>query len=643
MDRIFQRCEPIATCRTDLRCGSWSSVDCHLPQTLPTDATLTLSLSFARATGIRRLWLRLHPDGAAWRELAIPFAHTQRDRDTYTLTVTADALLGASGAQSDGHGAFCQYEVLAQRGEQTLFARRQGDGSLCFEGAPCDFVRLLFYSGDYRTPDWLKGATMYHVFVDRFARGAGEVYYAPDAILCEDWEHGQVQYPPYPGAPLKNNLFFGGNLWGMIEKLDYLCDLGVTVLYLSPIFRAKSNHKYDTGDYREVDLGFGGDRALDALLDAAHARGIRVILDGVFNHTGDDSRFFNRYGSYDSVGAYQSVDSPFFHWYRFRHHPDDYECWWNIPILPRLCTDAPDCADYFLGQDGVVAHYLARGVDGWRLDVADELSEDFLYRLRARAKATRPDAAVIGEVWENAADKIAYGARRHYLQGGQLDSVMNYPFRDAVLAYLQSGDACALAAALCDLYRSYPRCVSDALMNLLGTHDTARIATVLGGEDTAPLQNDALAVKRMPPDVRARALTLLRLASVLQYTVFGFPSVFYGDEVGMEGYGDPFCRRPYPWHAQDTSLLDHYRRLGALRRDCQALHGGDFTVLQAEGGVFVFAREKGEQRVIVAVNCGQAAHLRLPRKPYRDLYRDLYRDRPYGGEPLGQYEFLILG
>ncbi len=639
MNRIFQNQASTLTCRTEIRCGNRSSLDCHLPQTLPTDATLSLSFVIARRLGICRLWLRLHPDGAAWRELAVPFFDTQGDVDTYALTLRATELLRASGASYDGHGAFCQYEVRCEIGGQSFFARRRTDGSLQLEDAPCDFVRLLFYDGGYQTPDWLKDATMYHIFVDRFARGEGEVAYDADSIVCDDWQNGQVQYPPYPGAPLKNNLFFGGNLWGIVEKLDYLASLGVTVLYLSPIFRAKSNHKYDTGDYREVDAGFGGDAALDALLSAAHARGMRVMLDGVFNHTGDDSRFFNRYGSYDSVGAYQSTDSPYAHWYHFRHHPDDYECWWNIPILPRLCTDAPDCADYFLGQDGVVAHYLARGVDGWRLDVADELSEDFLFALRARAKATRADASIIGEVWENAADKIAYGARRHYLQGGQLDSVMNYPFRDAVLAYLQSGDAVALANALCDLYRSYPRCVADALMNLLGTHDTARIATVLGGEDTTGLQNCDLAVKRMSADVRARALQLLRLASVLQYTVFGFPSVFYGDEVGMEGYGDPFCRRPYPWHAQDEALLAHYRRLGAIRRDFQALHGGDFTVLEARDGLFVFAREKDGQRLIIAVNCGAETHLSLPRA----LYRDLYRDCPWDGAPLGQYEFLVLG
>ncbi len=611
--------------------------DCHLPQTISTDAQLTLRLLVPRDIGAHALRLRLHADNLPFADHPIPFDTLEGEWEVFCLTTTASSLFSLCGLSCE-QGGFLQYEVLCEAEGRTLFARRNEDGSLSLQDSPCDAVRLLCYTDTYRTPEWLGQGLMYHIFVDRFAKGQGACAHRADSIVMQDWNSDELQYPAYAGAEVENNQFFGGNLWGIIEKLDYLQSLGVNILYLSPIFRAKSNHKYDTGDYLEIDEGFGGAQAFCALIDALHARNMRLILDGVFNHTGNDSRYFNAFGTYDSTGAAQSTDSVYADWYTFRSHPNDYVCWWNIPILPRLRTDTPSCHDYFLGENGVVAHYLRTGIDGWRLDVADELSDAFLYDLRTVAKSTKPDCAIIGEVWENAADKIAYGQRRAYLQGGQLDSVMHYPFRSALLHYLRTQNAARFADELLDVYRSYPRPTADVLMNLVGTHDTERIATALGGEDIQGLQNCDLAHKKMSEQARTLSSALQRIASVLQYTVYGFPCVYYGDEIAMEGYGDPFCRRPYPWGNENTEMLAHYRRLGQLRHALPALCAGDFTVLQAQDGLFLFARKKEKNTVYIGVNCAQRASLNLP----HGQYWECYTDTAWHNTPLERHSFVIL-
>ncbi|MBE6699568.1 MAG: glycoside hydrolase family 13 protein, partial [Ruminococcaceae bacterium] len=372
----------------------------------------------------------------------------------------------------------------------------------------------------------------------------------------------------------------------------------------------------DTGDYEKIDAFLGGEEAFDELIREAHARGMKIILDGVFNHTGDDSRYFNRRGTYKTVGAYQSRKSRYAKWYRFRDFPDDYECWWNIEILPRLDHTNERCRRYFTGEEGILAHWTKKGVDGWRLDVADELSDEFLDELRHVVKQnTKGDGLIIGEVWENAADKQAYGNRRRYLSGDQLDSVMNYPFRNAILALLRDGDAETFYHILTEIYASYPRTVSHSLMNLLGTHDTARILTLLGDEGKGEcLPNDTLAHLTLTKEERENARTLLKLASVLQFTVIGVPSVYYGDEAGVEGYGDPFCRRPFPWGREDADLLSHYRALGKLRGEHQALASGEFRFLAHDATSFVFERIGKNERILVLANMGEERGFHIPAK-----------------------------
>ncbi len=604
-----------------------------LPCVCYPDQTLSLRIQIPRKWGITRAEWRILRENDVIFASPLAFCDTARGVDCYAADVSLAELLQGRGDD------FLQYEMVLWQGNVRYASYLTPSGNLTWETQGFSPLRLLIVDRKFTTPSWAKGGIMYHIFVDRYAKGAGFAQYASNSVYNPDWENGIPPYAKKAGDPLDNNVFFGGNLWGIAEHLDDLAALGVNILYLSPIFRAYSNHKYDTGDYRKVDDGFGGEAALQHLIDKAHARGMKIILDGVFNHTGDDSRYFNRLGNYDSVGAYQSKESPYADWYRFKSFPHDYESWWGIMIMPRLDASAPSCREFFLGEDGVIAHYLKMGIDGWRLDVADELSDDFLDGLRAVAKKTKRDSIVIGEVWENAATKISYSCRRKYLRGAQLDSVMNYPFRTGVLEYLKTQDATRLANPLRELYHDYPRCVCDVLMNLLGTHDTERILTLLGEtQDVSQFTNDDFARHRLSPENYARGVKRLMLASALQYTVYGFPSLFYADEAGMEGYHDPFCRRPYPWHKQDKTLLAHYRCLGEIRRRERVFDAGDFQILCADGGLLVYQRKKGRERIIVAANCAPTART----LPIDGKFVNLYTDSAWDGAPLCENEFVIL-
>ena len=464
--------------------------------------------------------------------------------------------------------------------------------------------RFLCYEPVEAHNDWFCGETMYQIFPDRFYKGSVSVPVREDAVLDEDWDGGVPQYAHVPGGHVENNVFFGGTLWGVAEKLPYLRSLGVGVIYLNPIFEAYSNHRYDTADYESVDPMLGGEEALEHLLTEAEGQGVRIILDGVFNHTGSDSKYFNKNGRYGTLGAYTSTRSPYYGWYRFGAHPDEYESWWGIKILPRLDHRSSECMAYFTGEGGIAERYIRQGVSGWRLDVVDELSDEFLDRFAARVRgASRGRALIIGEVWENAVDKMAYGKRRRYFTDGQLDSVMNYPFRAAVIDFCRSGDPTGLYNTLVELYSSYPPKVCHRLMNILGTHDTERIITRLGvdaggGEDPAFMTNSQRASFRLSKEIYEKAKKLLKLASVLQYTVYGVPSLYSGDEAGLEGYTDPFCRMPYPWGREDGELTEHYRRLGRMRREENVLAEGGFRAFLPVHGVIGYFREDGEDRLL---------------------------------------------
>ncbi len=552
------------------------------------------SVFIPRELGVISAVLRICRDGEGDRDIPFEFADTECGVDEYRAVLNAD---------SEG---LYYYELIFNCGSESKYTSSVNNVSFELSERPANRFRLLVYEKEFDTPSWVRGKTVYHIFVDRFNKGNREVPVKDGALINENWECGVPQYPEKSGDKLSNNVFFGGTLFGVIEKLPFIKELGADIIYLSPIFEAYSNHKYDTANYECVDSMFGGNEALTELIREAKKQGIKIILDGVFNHSGDDSVYFDKYGHYGKNGAYSSPDSPYIDWYNFKSYPDEYECWWGIDIHPRFNHENSECREYFVGEGGICGRYVGMGIGGWRLDVADELSDEFLDGLRKSVKSADPEAFIIGEVWENAADKVAYGKRRRYLRGRQLDSVMNYPLRSAVIDYLRYRDAEILSHTLVEIYSSYPKCVCDCLLNVLGTHDTERIITLLGGmcDETQlsdGLTNAELANKKLPKEIKEDAKKLLKLAAVIQFTVYGIPSVFYGDEAGLEGYHDPFCRKPYPWDREDTELLSLYKKLGEIRRKESSLAEGEFRVIKSCGGVIVYTRG-GEDGLTVAVN-----------------------------------------
>ena len=462
-------------------------------------------------------------------------------------------------------------------------------------------MQMTICEFEYNEPRKIRGGVIYHIFVDRFRRGG--MIDVPDGarIIPGNWKV-IPEYPEYPGAPLYNNTFWGGNLWGIINKLDYIKSLGTTAIYLSPIFKSASNHKYDTSDYMTVDSIFGGEEALKALIAACKEKDIEIILDGVFNHTGSDSIYFNRFGRYRELGAYQSKKSKYYDWYDFKSYPTEYTCWWGIDILPRINPDIPQCGDFFVGKDGVIDKYSKMGIYGFRLDVADELSDDFISKIKARLSDGGKDNILYGEVWEDASNKCSYGRRRHYYLGRELDGVMNYPLRAGIIEYVLGNGCEKLRYALTDVTNNAPCQVLHNQMNLLGTHDTERILTVLGGEDQEGKSNHELARLRMTKECRDIAIDRLIRAYTILATLPGIPTIFYGDEAGLEGYRDPFNRMPYPWGKEETRLVEHYRKLGKIRSDNSVYFSGDFRLDYLDSDLLVFTRSKEKDSLVTIVN-----------------------------------------
>lgn len=465
---------------------------------------------------------------------------------------------------------------------------KQGDDTNMEEG---EQWQLSCVPEDFHTPDWAKGATIYQIFPDRFCK-AGECDLTGKLepyTVHRSWNE-EVSWQPTDQGLVLNNDFYGGNFQGIIQKMDYLASLGTTILYLNPISKSFSSHRYDTGDYKTPDPMLGTEADFSAMCQAAHQRGIRVVLDGVYSHTGSNSLYFNKDGAFDSVGACNSQESEFSSWFTFYNWPDSYNAWWNFETLPTVNKMDPGFLRYIItGEDSVVAHWLNLGADGFRLDVADELPDMFIRILRKRIREIKPDALLIGEVWEDASNKFAYGQRRTYFTGGELDSVMNYPFRTAIINFVRGFDSGkALKDTVMTIVENYPPEVVACNMNLLGTHDTPRILTALVDDFNGP--REEMARRRMSRNQFDVARDRLMMASFLLYTLPGSPSLYYGDEACMEGYRDPFNRRPYPWGHEDQDFLDHFRRLGQLRRDHKALRLGDIRFFEAADKHLGFTR-----------------------------------------------------
>lgn len=552
----------------------------------------------------------------------------------------------------DHPGLLWYYFILNTKGQTWYYCNNDADfgGEGQVRITPGKSFQITVYATGFTTPAWLPDSVCYQIFVDRFARGKlpksdypsiGTAYYHTDWEDTPCYEDGEIYK-----VELSND-FFGGNLQGVIDKLPYLKDLGINLIYFNPIFVSPSNHKYNTADYLNVDPNFGDNTLFQELCRAAAAHGIRIMLDGVFSHTGSDSIYFNKEGRFASLGAYQSKASPYYPWYRFRKFPDDYEAWWDIETLPNVNELEPSYLDFIVrNESSVVKHWMKLGAKGWRLDVADELPDEFLRILRQEVKALDPTCAIIGEVWEDASRKVSYGKLREFLWGEELDGVTNYPFRTALLRFLSTHgsefDATSLHQVLTSQYENYPLPALYSSFTLLGTHDVPRVLTLL--QDCPAAQYLSRREQaNFQPTAKQQELgeKRLRLASLVQMTYPGVPLIYYGDEVGVTGYADPLNRRTFPWGKENKRILNWYKLIIAQRHKYACLRTGHWKSVYHRGDVWgfirsiaserdIFGRKRSTNSALILINRSQTKEqeIRVPVDPWpSDTAFDVLTDR----------------
>lgn len=522
---------------------------------------------------------------------------------------------------------------VSQNGNATMITKFYDTPTGRFSPDGSSF-QLTVYSKDFTTPDWIKGSVIYQIFPDRFRfSGEAKQNVPEDRIMRSDWGGKPAWHPDSQGKITQYD-YFGGDLRGIEQKLDYLESLGIGCVYLNPIFEAHSNHRYDTADYEKTDPLLGTEEDFASLCRAAEKRGIKIVLDGVFSHTGADSRYFNKEKRYGGIGAYNSPESPFYEWYKFKSYPDSYDCWWGVDILPEIQEENDGYINYIAGENGILRKWLRLGASGWRLDVADELPDKFLDALRKAVKSEKDDAYILGEVWEDASNKISYGFRRRYLQGAQLDSVMNYPFADLLIDFAIRGVAEGFNDKISSICENYPKPAVDCLMNHIGTHDTCRVLNRLatGGRYYSDHLNRYQG--GLSEEEKEKGKKLLRLISSMQFTLPGVPCIYYGDEAGTDGGEDPFNRGCYPWGDEDSDLVEHFRFLGRLRREHPVFKDGDFVPVSDALGCVAYERKgNGERIMTVANRNGHPITYILPEEGYEALTggtvcgRELYLEK----------------
>lgn len=465
----------------------------------------------------------------------------------------------------------------------------------------------------FEVPNWAKGAIMMQIFIDRFSRDKDySVFEMPRRTIHQKWNELPV-WKPNKNGEITNTDFFCGNLRGVINHLDYIKNLNVDIIYLSPILRSQSNHRYDTGNYEEIDPYVGTIEDIKELCKKAHALGMHIILDTVLNHTGNDSRYFNEYGAYDETGAFQGDHSKYYDWYK-KNSEGKFCYWWGFKNLPVCDAQNNEWRSYLFSKGGIIDQWFSWGIDGLRIDVADELPENFLEELRRAVKRNKKDAYILGEVWENAMRKEKEGNVRTYLHGVALDSVMNYPFTNAILKYMRFGDFHCFKNTIDEIVYDYPKQALLSTMNSLSTHDIPRAITTLVGEGIEYNQYQwtwDIGDKKREWQAERDSLSnekyelgkkMFRIATLTQYFLPGNPCTYYGDEVGLYGYKDPFNRKTYPWGREDFTLLEHFIQLGRIRKKIPILKKAKYRLLFINEKMLAFERYWKKARVVVIIN-----------------------------------------
>ena len=560
---------------------------------VPSGTAIGLSVLIPRGECPLSVSVWFSKDGCPAEEIELTFAENIRQHQRWTATVTPEE----TGIY------WYTFRIKTPRGTQ-VYGRDAKNRPVCGRANPSAW-QITAYDPALKFPQGWAGGTFYQIFPDRFFR-AGKQTRPEGKEYATFRKAGELpNWKRETNGDLDTTDFFGGNLKGIEKKLDYLQDLGITALYLNPIFQARTNHRYDTSDYTKIDPILGTEKDFRSLCAAAHKRDIKIMLDGVFSHTGDDSIYFNSFGTYPELGAYQSKESPYFSWFKFKEWPEDYEAWWGIKQLPEVDESNPDYQEFIAGKEGILRRWLKAGADGWRFDVADELPDDFIDAAHKAIKEENPDALFIGEVWEDASNKSAYDHRRRYLLGDQLDSVMNYVLKDAVLAFVMTGDSELFAERMGGLLENYPPVALHCAMNLIGTHDTPRVLTTLTGVKIPKDPAEQLAMS-FSDEHKNEALARLKAADVLLFTLPGIPSVYYGDEAEMWGGHDPLNRQCFPWGKENKDLTQHIKALAHLRKKYPVFKEGGLKFLFADRGLAVYRREDGVHvPVTVAVNASR--------------------------------------
>ena len=489
-----------------------------------------------------------------------------------------------------------------------------GEGKLV-EDSPLSY-QLTVYKDD-KTPDWFKKGIVYQIFPDRFHRGSDCDKRKDDTLKrIEGKNHGKIFIDDWYKTPhyerdekggVAGFEFYGGTLKGIEEKLPYLKSLGVTIIYLNPIFEARSNHRYDIGDYMTIDSLLGDEDSFKSLVASAKKMDIGIVLDGVFSHQGADSIYFNKYNNYETIGAYNSKDSKYYPWYTFTRYPDEYACWWGVGELPNTNELNEDYLNFICkGSNSVIKHWMKQGIAGFRLDVADELPDEFIFEIRKAMDKVNKDNILLGEVWEDATNKVSYDVHRKYCLGGALKSVTNYPFMNTAIGFMKGYvSPYELSEFIYKEMENYPVEYLLANINLLDSHDRVRIITELSdSRNVDEISDDEKYGHEIDRDKYLLAVSRLKALTVLQYTMPGVPLIYYGDEVGVFGYTDPYNRKTYPWGREDENLLSHYKAIGEMRHKSKAVSEGVYRTLYTGKHVIAFEKTFKDEKVVVIVNRG---------------------------------------